>query len=337
MSSGIALRACRAALEHSRRALRRTVDIGLEKKHSIAPKSHMNPAPLISVIMNCYNGEKYLKQAIDSVLSQTHQNWEIIFWDNQSTDRSVEIFKSYVDPRLKYFYAPKHSRLYEARNYAIEKCCGEFLAFLDVDDWWFPNKLERQVTRFSDPLVGIVCSNYWIDNERRRKRWLALRRSVPTGWVLDDLLKLYYVGLVTLVVRRSAMDSLDYLCDPRYHIVGDADLVIRLSIRWKLDYVGEPLALYRLHDNNETSKHGLLTEDLKCWLANMGEVEPIRSSPNFSSTKNHFTYVEAMYRILQSDRPKALRLARSLPWGMPKLKLGAALLLPTSMARKFKN
>jgi glycosyltransferase involved in cell wall biosynthesis len=300
-------------------------------------KALMNPAPFVSVIMNCYNGEKYLKQAIDSVLTQSYQNWELIFWDNQSTDRSAEIFNGYADARLKYFYAPKHTRLYEARNYAIEKCGGEFLAFLDVDDWWFPSKLVKQVVLFSDPQVGIVCSNYWFHSERKKKRWLALKRSVPTGWVLDELLKSYFVGLVTLVLRRSAMASLEYLCDPRYHLVGDADLVIRLSIGWKLEYVGEPLALYRLHDNNETAKDGGLTDELKIWFADMARIESIRSSPNFSTIKNYFTYVEAMRRILKSDRSNALRLARSLPWGTPKLKLGAALLLPTSMARRLKN
>src|SRR3990172_8439214 len=107
--------------------------------------------PLVSVIMNCYKGEKYIKEEIDSVLAQTHQKWEIIFWDNQSTDRSAEVFKSYADERLKYYYAPKHTWLYEARNYAIEKASGDFFAFLDVDDWWLPSKLEKQVLLFSDP------------------------------------------------------------------------------------------------------------------------------------------------------------------------------------------
>ena len=61
--------------------------------------------PLVSIIMNCYNGEKYLHEAVDSVIEQTYQNWEIIFWDNQSSDLSKTIFTSYDDPRFKYFYA----------------------------------------------------------------------------------------------------------------------------------------------------------------------------------------------------------------------------------------
>ena len=100
---------------------------------------------LVSIIMNCYNGEKYLREALESVLAQTYQNWELIFWDNQSTDDSADIFKSYSDDKLKYFYAPKHTLLYEAKNSAIQKASGEFYAFLDVDDWWIPEKLEKQL------------------------------------------------------------------------------------------------------------------------------------------------------------------------------------------------
>ena len=76
-------------------------------------------SPLISVLMNCYNAEKYLQEAIESILAQTYTNWEIIFWDNQSTDRSAQIVLSYTDKRIKYFYAPKHEILGDARREAI--------------------------------------------------------------------------------------------------------------------------------------------------------------------------------------------------------------------------
>ena len=72
----------------------------------------MSEEPLVSILMNCYNGEKFLREAIESVLAQTYLNWELIFWDNQSTDQSADIFNSYDDKRLKYFYASKHTLLY---------------------------------------------------------------------------------------------------------------------------------------------------------------------------------------------------------------------------------
>lgn len=293
---------------------------------------------LVSVLMNCYNGEKYLREAIDSVLTQTYQNWEIIFWDNQSTDRSAEIFRSYKDPRLKYYLAPKHTYLYEARNFALEKAGGEFIAFLDVDDWWLPNKLEKQIPLFSDSEVGIVCGNYWIASERKNKRWKACRRAVPTGWVLNDLLKSYFVGLLTLIVRRSALAELSYPCDPRYHVIGDLDLVIRLSNRWKLDCVQEPVAVYRAHEGNESIKHSVRhIDELECWLWEMKEIENVRSCPNFHLAESRIAYLKAVQRVLQADKRGAYLLFRDLPWGQLKIRLTAALLLPTYFARRLKN
>ena len=76
---------------------------------------------LVSIIMNCYNGSKYLDEALQSIINQTYKNWELIFWDNLSNDNSKEIFKKYNDKRFKYFLADKHTVLYEARNLAIKK------------------------------------------------------------------------------------------------------------------------------------------------------------------------------------------------------------------------
>ena len=79
-----------------------------------------NSNPLISVIMNCHNGEKFLRQSIESVISQSYKNWELIFWDNKSNDNSANIFKSYDDNRLKYFYNSSKTTLYKARNLSIQ-------------------------------------------------------------------------------------------------------------------------------------------------------------------------------------------------------------------------
>ena len=121
-----------------------------------------NSYPLISIIMNCYNGEKFLKEAIQSILDQTYQNWELIFWDNQSNDKSKEIFNNYKDSRLKYFCATEHTSLYKARNLAIEKSNGDFISFLDTDDLWDIKKLEIQISYFDDQSVGLVFSNFWL-------------------------------------------------------------------------------------------------------------------------------------------------------------------------------
>ena len=90
----------------------------------------MSKSPLVSVIMNCYNGEKYLTDSLNSLLSQNYSNWELIFWDNISTDNSKKIFDSYKDKRFKYYLATKHEILYKARNLAIKKHLVIILHFL---------------------------------------------------------------------------------------------------------------------------------------------------------------------------------------------------------------
>ena len=90
-----------------------------------------NSQPLISIIMNCYNGERFLKSAIDSVFSQTYSNWEIIFWDNASTDSSAKIANSF-DERIKYFFNDKKTPLGEARVFAVKKASGKYLLFSTV-------------------------------------------------------------------------------------------------------------------------------------------------------------------------------------------------------------
>lgn len=214
-------------------------------------RGFVKQTPLVSILMNCYNGEKYLREAIESVLAQTYQNWEVIFWDNQSTDRSAAIFKSYSDPRLKYFYAPTHTNLGGGRAAAWPHLTGEFIAILDADDVWLPQKLEKQLPLFADPEVGIVCSNALFFNEKTEKvRYV--RKYPPTGWVFEKLLLDYYIVLVTLVFRKSSAEKLSRTFDPDFSSITDFDLVLRLSLISKLALCPEILAKWRVHENSET-------------------------------------------------------------------------------------
>lgn len=206
--------------------------------------------PLISVVINCYNGEQYLKHAIESVVNQSYPNWEIIFWDNQSTDRSGQIFKEYDDQRFKYYLAGKHTLLYAARNEAIKFTTGEFVAFLDVDDWWHPEKLSQQIKVFEDPKVGLSCTNYEIVKNGKYK--LFRKKRMLSGFIFNELIEDYYVGMLTLMIRKSAYDSMNEGFETNYHILGDFDLVVRMSQHWKMECLQSVLGYYRLHANNES-------------------------------------------------------------------------------------
>ena len=121
--------------------------------------SELEDSALVSILMNCYNCERYLEEAVQSVLNQTYQNWELILWDNQSKDSSSKVYKKFNDTRLKYFFSDKHTDLGGARAKAFKYLKGDYVAVLDSDDLWFPDKLEKQLKLFSNPEVGIVISD----------------------------------------------------------------------------------------------------------------------------------------------------------------------------------
>ncbi len=143
---------------------------------------------LISVIVNCYNGEKFLKTCIESILQQTYRNLEIIFWDNKSTDNSKKILENFSDNRIHYFKAEKFTKLYEARNLAIKKAKGKYIAFLDVDDWWLPEKLEKQIILFQkDNSLKMVYSNFYVVDDKYKKKNIFQKNY----YHLEELLKIY--------------------------------------------------------------------------------------------------------------------------------------------------
>ena len=299
----------------------------------------MKNEPLVSIIMNCYNGEKYLREAIDSVINQTYKNWEIIFWDNQSTDKSKRIFKSYKDSRLKYFYAPTHSDiLYEARNFALEKIKGDFIAFLDVDDWWLPHKLEKQIPLFKDSNIGLVYGNLWLFFENKNKKVIYRKKILPSGMILNELLNDYVIGSPTYVVRKKSLESLDYYFNKSFHIIGDFDLNIRLSTKWKVGCVQAPVATVRVHGQNTSllNKGKEITE-LKIWY-NEIKFDPIISSRReLNQILLKISYLEIMQGILTNGIKKNFFNIMKYPFCFNKIKLIIALLLPKFVVKKIKS
>jgi len=224
--------------------------------------------PLVSVLINCFNGEKYLSQAVESVITQTYKNWEIVFWDNQSSDSSAEKFQQYAkkDDRLRYFYSSKHTLLYEARNLAIKKTRGEFIAILDADDWWHPQKLEMQIPCFKDKKVGMVYSNYWFVQDNKKK--IQYGGQLPHGEILKNLLKNYCIGMVTMVIRKSIFEELNISFNKQYQIIGDFAFALSVAEKKKVNVVQEPIAYYRKHKQSLTEKEldKPITE-LKKWIS----------------------------------------------------------------------
>jgi len=141
-------------------------------------KNSLGKKPLVSIIMNCHNGEKYLNESIKSVLDQTYKNWEVIFFDNNSKDKSSLLLKKYKDKRIKYYKSTTFYNLYKARNLAIRKSKGELISFLDVDDWWFKNKLDKQVNIFlQDRNIDVIYSNLFLYYQNKKKKKIVFKKK----------------------------------------------------------------------------------------------------------------------------------------------------------------
>jgi glycosyltransferase involved in cell wall biosynthesis len=245
-------------------------------KDSQSQRFYDSSAPTVSVIMNCLNCEKYLREAIDSVFAQTYEDWEIIFWeDKASEDNSENIAKSYGS-KLRYFRSDVSLPLYGSRNLAVQKARGRYIAILDCDDLWLPTKLEEQIPLLErDGAIGLVYSDVFEFNERGKEKLLFEYARPSRGNIFSELLKLNFINTQTVVIRRDAFRSIDNPFDASLILAGDYDAYLRISYKWKIDYVNKPLARYRVHRNSKTWKDGrkLLTVELGLIMENLKQVD----------------------------------------------------------------
>jgi len=226
---------------------------------------------LVSIIVNCFNGAKYLDECLKSISNQKYKNWEVIFWDNQSSDNSKKIFFSFMskDKRFKYFYSKKHVPLYEGRNLACSRAKGDFLAFLDTDDTWSDEFLESRSKHFYDDKYDFFYSNCFHYFEKEKKKILFTNSKLDSGKIFNFLAKNYLVKISTLIVRKRVFDN-EKKFNKNYNIIGDFELVMRMSEKYNFLANQEPLAQIRFHQNNFLNLHrDMFYTEYKNWYLNI--------------------------------------------------------------------
>jgi glycosyltransferase involved in cell wall biosynthesis len=209
---------------------------------------------LVSIIINCHNGQEFLSRCIESVLSQDYLNWEIIFWDNCSSDHSKEIFYRYMknDSRLNYFHSNELTNLSDARNSAISKTQGQYICFLDVDDYWKKSKISKQIESFKKRNISLVFTNFEVDDNSKKKIKTSFKKKLDNMETTDLLLKRYLVGLSTIMFDKDKIRNSKFNND--YHIIGDFDFVMKNSLTENIFGIGDVLVKIGHHENNETKK-----------------------------------------------------------------------------------
>lgn len=202
---------------------------------------------LVSVVIPTYNASVFVREAIESVLRQTYSLFEIIIVDDESNDGTSEIVRSYGD-RVCY-YEKKHEGVSVARNFGVVHARGEFIAFLDADDTWEKDKLEKQVLLFSDENVGLIYTDMEFFGEAFRYRLFSeMAHGMWVGDVISRLLRGNFIGTSSVVVRRTVFEGVGGF--PRGVAIGeDYRTWLRISLESKIQAVKEPLVRYRMHGN----------------------------------------------------------------------------------------
>ena len=284
----------------------------------------VNVLPKISVIMNCYNGEKYLRESLKSVLTQSYLNWELIFFDNKSNDNSKKILKSFKDKRFKYFFSSKFLSLYNARNLAIKKSKGDFISFLDVDDIWKKNKLKIQLMKINQTKTDFVYSNYNILKNNTLS--IGFKKKQPEGFVSNILLRHPFIPILTVFFKKKILKEHNLKFDKKYNIIGDFDLFFRLSKIVAFSYIHEPLAIYRKHSQNFSILNtNLFVKEYNLWIKKnkkmlgKSSIENLEYLTSYLSVKTH---------IFNSKYFLAIKGFIKYPLTINKLKLFALFFLP---------
>jgi hypothetical protein len=205
--------------------------------------------PRVSIIMNVRNGAAYVRDALDSVLAQGFGDWELIFWDNASTDDTAQIAAGFGDPRMRYFRSPELMPLGRARTLAIREARGEWLAFLDHDDVWLPEKLAMQLA-LDDPGVAIIYGRAVSFSAGGRERDFDHRHEflpLPQGELFDRLFNLScFISMSSAMMRRSAVEEVGTVPD-WVELITDYYLHLELSHRYRVRAVQSVICRYRLH------------------------------------------------------------------------------------------
>lgn len=245
----------------------------------------MGGSPLISVIMPMYNTGSYIEKTIQSVLTQTYKDIEVIVVDDGSKDDGADIVKALVarDSRVKYFYQANQG-VSAARNNAVIYSTGEYLAFLDSDDLWLPDKLDKQMARIlSTGMDACYCGYRYFYTEDQMGKTFP-ERYFEGKILLEAIKEKVSVWTSTVVVKKSVVTENSICFRSGLNWAEDMDFFYRLMYNCEFCCVKETLALYRQRSNSLSSSSNRLSE-IQLWRDFVEWVQTVRSKLTYSNTE----------------------------------------------------
>ena len=220
----------------------------------------MESQPLVSVIMPCYNMEKFISDTIMSVRQQTYPHWELLIVDDASTDNTVEIVKKFQnqDDRIHFFAKPQNTGIADTRNHCLKMAKGRYLAFLDSDDLWHPEKLEKQLQFMSEQNVGFSYSSYDCVDESSH----PLEKTVKAAGVLnyEAYLRNTIIGCSTVMIDKTLVGE---VIVPNFRTSEDTATWLDILKKGHLAYaIDESLVFYRIRRKSASSNKLKASKDL---------------------------------------------------------------------------
>ena len=303
----------------------------------LMPDRITNDRPLVSVIIPTYNRARDLKEAVDSVLRQTYQNIEIIVVDDGSTDETHEIMNSFTDQRIKYIKKKNERHPGKTRNVGLQAAKGEYIAFLDDDDLWLPEKLEIQMAEMrKQPQYAWSYTHYKIfGTGESREYHIPPRQRNISGRILESLARFgSFLATPTICVKREVFDKTGGFAEiPELRSGQDFDLWLRIACKFEVLCIPQQLVLVRFQGKS-TSETFIPGRSFALYERNIKDAPLPASLKKYWLSNSYLT--EAEYKLshalpgFRKDFRKALTLYPFMP---ARWIIFPILLLPASWAR----
>lgn len=246
-----------------------------------------DPKPLVSILINCYNSANYISRAINSVINQTYNNWELIIWDDGSTDNTVNIIKNFKDDRIRLFLQEKNLGLCKSRLNAIEKINGSLVSILDADDYFESEKILKQINVFKNKKEVALCTTWTKFYDEN----LSIKKIFKSDLNNNDLKKkLLFHNIIphsSIMYKKEAAIEVGWY-SKNYEYSQDYDLTLKLIQKNDIHLIKEHLTnIIQPKDN----------------MSNSPYFKKIRIEENLKLLKNNLKFFEISskdYDLLQN-------------------------------------
>ena len=214
-------------------------------------------SPLISIVIPTYNHAKFIGKALKSVLDQTYKNWEAIVIDNHSTDQTRQILDNYTDPRIKYFKINNNGIIAKSRNLGIKKATGEWIAFLDSDDWWTKDKLEVCLENIDDKVDFIYHQLEIVYDKsdsylKKKNIGRQLKKPILNNLLTSEIDQGNAIGNSSVIVRKDMLSRIGGISENKKMVASeDFNTWLRIAqITDKFNFIKKKLGYYLVHSKS---------------------------------------------------------------------------------------